>query len=81
MNILNKIQSPPIEYTVRLNSMWKKKLFVSICRKHEIRTYRYLTAPTTKAVGFPAVSHKTKIHLNNAQSIQTIYGFGFMARI
>ncbi len=33
--------SIPLEYTVRVNSSWKKRLFVAICNKHGIRTYRY----------------------------------------
>lgn len=31
----------PIEYTVPLGNHWKKKLFVALCNKHQIRTYRY----------------------------------------
>jgi hypothetical protein len=38
----DKIVAQPIEYTVRLNSLWKKKLFVAICNKHGLRTYRYM---------------------------------------
>jgi hypothetical protein len=33
--------SKPIEYTVPLGNQWKKKLFVALCNKHQIRTYRY----------------------------------------
>jgi len=29
------------EYSVRVDSHWKKKLFVAICRKHGYQTYRY----------------------------------------
>ncbi|HAZ15838.1 MAG TPA: hypothetical protein DCY54_04320 [Parachlamydiales bacterium] len=36
-----KITAQPIEYTVRVNSFWKKRLFVAICNKHGLRTYRY----------------------------------------
>jgi hypothetical protein len=36
-----KIVSQPIEYTVSNNSPWKKKLFVAVCSKHELKTYRY----------------------------------------
>ena len=36
-----KITAQPMEYTVRLNSPWKKKLFVAICNKHGLPTYRY----------------------------------------
>ncbi len=37
-----KISAQPIEYTVRLNSPWKKRLFVAICRKHALHAYRYM---------------------------------------
>jgi hypothetical protein len=36
-----KITAQPMEYTVRVLSSWKKKLFVAICKKHGLRTYRY----------------------------------------
>lgn len=36
-----KITAQPMEYTVRVHSAWKKKLFVAICSKHGLRTYRY----------------------------------------
>ena len=43
--ILNKISEEqaniPIEYKVTLNSPWKKRLFVALCGKHGLRTYRY----------------------------------------
>lgn len=38
----DKIATKPIEYTVRLDSPWKKKLFLAICCKHGLRTYRYM---------------------------------------
>lgn len=38
----DKMASQPIEYTVRVNSPWKKKLFLAICQKHGLRTYRYM---------------------------------------
>lgn len=31
----------PIEYTVPLGNAWKKRLFIALCNKHHIRTYRY----------------------------------------
>ena len=37
-----KITAQPVEYTVRLHSRWEKKLFVAICSKHGLRTYRYM---------------------------------------
>jgi len=36
-----KITAQPMEYTVRVHSSWKKKLFVAICSKHGLGTYRY----------------------------------------
>jgi hypothetical protein len=45
-----KITAQPIEYTVRLNSSWKKKLFVAICNKHGLRTYRYARQKYTTAM-------------------------------
>ena len=36
-----KMTAQPVEYIVRLHSAWEKKLFVAICSKHGLRTYRY----------------------------------------
>jgi len=36
-----KIIAQPMEYTVRVHSSWKKKLFCAICSKHGLKTYRY----------------------------------------
>lgn len=36
-----KLAAPSREYTVRLHSRWEKKLFVAICKKHGLQTYRY----------------------------------------
>ncbi len=30
-----------IEYSIRVDSMWKKKLFVALCAKHGLKPYRY----------------------------------------
>lgn len=38
----DKITAQPLEYTIRLASSWKKRLFVAICNKHGLRTYRYM---------------------------------------
>ena len=35
------VQSAPIEYTVKVDSHWKKRLFMAICAKHNVRAYRY----------------------------------------
>ena len=45
-----KITAQPIEYTVRLHSRWEKKLFVAICSKHGLRTYRYMRQKYTTAM-------------------------------
>ena len=37
----DKMTAQPVEYTVSLRSPWEKKLFVAICCKHQLRTYRY----------------------------------------
>lgn len=37
----DKVALQPVEYTVRLDSLWKKKLFIAICNKHGLHTYRY----------------------------------------
>lgn len=45
-----KITAQPIEYTVRLHSFWEKKLFVAVCSKHGLRTYRYMRQKYTTAM-------------------------------
>lgn len=45
-----KITAQPLEYTVRLHSSWKKKLFVAICSKHGLGTYRYMRQKYTTAM-------------------------------
>ncbi|MDE3055729.1 MAG: hypothetical protein KGI80_03440 [Verrucomicrobiota bacterium] len=37
----DKIEAKPIEYTITSTSHWRKKLFIAICNKHGLRTYRY----------------------------------------
>ena len=37
----DKMAAQPLEYTVRLDSRWKKQLFLAICCKHGLHTYRY----------------------------------------
>jgi hypothetical protein len=46
----DKITALPIEYTVRLHSRWEKKLFIAICRKHGLSTYRYMRQKYTTAM-------------------------------
>lgn len=45
-----KISAQPIEYNVRLHSRWEKKLFVAICSKYGLRTYRYTRQKYTTAM-------------------------------
>lgn len=40
----------PVEYTVPLGNHWRKKFFVAICSKHELRTYRYKRQKYTTAM-------------------------------
>ena len=40
----------PIEYTVPLGNYWKKKLFVALCSKYQLRTYRYKRQKHTTAM-------------------------------
>jgi hypothetical protein len=46
----DKIVAQPIEYTVRTDSRWKKKLFLAICKKHGLHTYRYARQKYTTTV-------------------------------
>jgi hypothetical protein len=39
--LLQKVDQLPVEYTVTNGSHWKKRLFVAICAKHNLHTYRY----------------------------------------
>lgn len=39
--LLKKTELKTIEFAIRVDSHWKKKLFVAICRKHNLQTYRY----------------------------------------
>jgi tRNA nucleotidyltransferase (CCA-adding enzyme) len=51
--VLTKISldqsSKPIEYRVSLASPWEKRLFVALCRKHGLQTYRYQRQKYTTA--------------------------------
>ena len=40
----------PVEYNVPLGNHWKKKLFVALCSKHKLRTYRYKRQKHTTAM-------------------------------
>jgi hypothetical protein len=45
-----KVTVKPVEYNVPLGNQWKKKLFVALCGKHEIQTYRYKRQKYTTAM-------------------------------
>lgn len=50
IRLQEKITAQSIEYTVRLHSRWEKKLFVAICKKHGVQTYRYTRQKNTTAM-------------------------------
>jgi hypothetical protein len=50
MRLQVKIAEKPLEYTVRLGTFWKKKLFVAICSKYQLQTYRYAKQKYTTAM-------------------------------
>lgn len=39
--LLKKQGEKTVEFSVRVDSLWKKKLFVALCRKNGLQTYRY----------------------------------------
>ena len=39
-----------VEYTVPLGNHWKKKLFIALCSKHQLQTYRYKRQKYTTAM-------------------------------
>lgn len=45
-----EVVAKPVEYTVPLGNHWKKKLFVALCSKHQLRTYRYKRQKYTTAM-------------------------------
>ncbi len=40
LELLEK-EDPPVEYRFRIEDPWSRKLFTSLCRRYEVRTYRY----------------------------------------
>lgn len=67
-----KIASQPLEYTIRLSSSWAKKLFVALCHKFQLQTYRYarqkhttvmvrVSAPFMNEVLWPAFNQYNKM--------------------
>ena len=45
-----KMTAQPKEYAVKLRSSWEKKLFMAICNKYGLRTYRYARQKNTTAM-------------------------------
>lgn len=45
-----KTAAQPIEYKVSLQTHWEKKLFIAICSKHGLHTYRYMRQKYTTAM-------------------------------
>ena len=39
--LLKTKEDEEIEYTITMGDMWQKKLFVALCRKYNLKTYRY----------------------------------------
>jgi hypothetical protein len=48
--VKEEVAAQPTEYTVPLGNYWKKKLFVALCNKHQLRTYRYKRQKYTTAM-------------------------------
>ncbi len=34
-------EDPPIEYRFRMDDPWSRRLFIALCRRYEVQTYRY----------------------------------------
>ena len=34
-------EDPPVEYRFRLDDPWLRKLFITLCRRYDVSTYRY----------------------------------------
>ena len=39
--LASTIKAAPTEYTFTLSNHWSKKLFIALCRRYELRPYRY----------------------------------------
>jgi hypothetical protein len=39
--LLKRQEQQPIEFRITLPSIWQKKLFVALCHKYKLKTYRY----------------------------------------
>jgi hypothetical protein len=40
LELLEK-EAPPVEYRFRLDDPWSRKVFTALCRRYDVRTYRY----------------------------------------
>jgi hypothetical protein len=50
------------EYKITMESPWKKRLFIALCNKHGIKTYRYYRQKhTTSNVKITKIEMETKI--------------------
>ena len=34
-------EDPPVEYRFRMDDPWSRKLFLALCRRYQVRTFRY----------------------------------------
>jgi hypothetical protein len=39
--LLKRQEQQPIEFRITVPSIWQKKLFVALCHKYKLKTYRY----------------------------------------
>jgi len=40
LELLEK-EDPPVEFRFRLEDPWSRKLFIALCRRYDVRTFRY----------------------------------------
>lgn len=73
-------EAPPIEYTFTLGDLWSKKLFLALCRRYSLKSYRYARQRYTTVMvrvpktfvdevlwpQFEALSQELKEYLNQA---------------
>lgn len=50
LRIQRRVAEQPIEITVRLKDLWNKRLFMAICAKYGLQTYRYRGQKHTTAM-------------------------------
>ncbi|MBI5346127.1 MAG: hypothetical protein HZB76_03180 [Chlamydiae bacterium] len=56
-----KLEARPIEYTVRMKNMWMKKLFVALCQKYQLKTYRYARQKYTTSMVWVSSSFMNEV--------------------